>query len=134
MKKVTLFLLVAIFCLGLVGCSKDSDVEAFITENNAVMKDITSKIDANPSAAGVDEAQKSFDAKKASLKAKWDAIKTARDAQISAETQKKLTDSMAQNNKDLTDVSTKHAMKLAQDREAFPKFQKLMQEYANTFK
>jgi hypothetical protein len=134
MKKVTLFLLLAIFCLGLVGCSKDSEVEAFITENNAVMKDITSKIDANPSAAGVDEAQKSFDAKKANLKAKWDAVKTARDAQISAETQKKLTDSMAQNNKDLTDVSTKHAMKLAQDREAFPKFQKLMQEYANTFK
>jgi hypothetical protein len=119
--------------MGLAGCSKDSEVEAFITENNAVMKDITTKIDANPSSAGVDEAQKSFDAKKAGLKAKWDDIKNARGAQVSSETQKKLTDSMAANNKALSDVSTKHAMKLAQDKDAFPKFQKLMQDYVNTF-
>jgi hypothetical protein len=133
MKKVTLFLLLAVFCMGLAGCSKDSEVEAFITENNAVMKDITSKIDANPSSAGVDEAQKSFDAKKASLKAKWEDIKNARNAQVSSETQKKLTDSMTANNKALSDVSTKHAMKLAQDKDALTKFQKLMQDYVSTF-
>ena len=133
MKKVTLFLLLAIFCLGLAGCSKDSEVEAFITENNAVMKDITSKIDANPSAAGVDDAQKSFDGKKASLKTKWEAIKNARGAQVSEATQKKLTDSMNENNKALTDVSTKHMMKLAMDKDAATKFQKLMQDYVCTF-
>ena len=133
MKKITLFLLLAVFCLGLAGCSKDAEVEAFIAENDAVMKDITTKIDANPTAAGVDDAQKSFDAKKASLKTKWDAIKDARNAQVSAETQKKLNDSMTNNMKQLTDVSMKNAMKLAQDKEAATKFQKLMQDYAATF-
>jgi hypothetical protein len=133
MKKVTLFLLLAIFCLGLAGCSKDAEVEAFIAENDAVMKDITTKIDQNPTAAGVDDAQKSFDAKKANLKTKWDAIKDARGAQVSADTQKKLNDSMSNNMKSLTDVSMKNAMKLGQDKDAAMKFQKLMQDYAATF-
>jgi len=133
MKKVTLFLLLAVFCMVLAGCSKNAEVEAFITENDAVMKDITTKIDQNPTAAGVDDAQKSFDAKKASLKAKWDAIKDARGAQVSSETQKKLNDSVANNSKALTDVSTKNMMKLAQDKDAAMKFQKLMQDYASIF-
>lgn len=133
MKKVTVFLVLA-FCLALVGCSKDAEVNAFIDENNAVMKDITTKIDANPSAAGVDDAQKSFDAKKDSLKSKWDAIKEARGAQVSSDVQKKLNDSMAENMKQLTDVSTKNAMKMAMDKDAATKFQKLMTDYGNTFK
>ncbi len=133
MKKVSLVLFFAL-CLAFTGCSKDAEVEAFIAENDAVMKDMTAKIDANPSAAGVDDAQKSFDAKKDSLKAKWDAIKDARGAQVSADTQKKLNDSMAGNMKELTDVSMKNAMKLAMDKDAATKFQKLMNDYGNTFK
>ncbi|MDQ3062008.1 MAG: hypothetical protein M3R14_03970 [Acidobacteriota bacterium] len=133
MKKVTIFLL-AVFCLALIGCSKDAEVESFIAENNAVIKDLTQKIDANPTAAGIDEAQKAFDAKKGSLKSKWDEIKEARGAQVSADTQKKLNDSMASDMKMLTDSATKNAMKLAMDKEAMPKFQKLMTDYGNTFK
>lgn len=132
-KKVTLFLSIAL-CLTFIGCSKDADVEAFIVENDAVMKEITSKIDASPNEAGVDNAQKSFDAKKDSLKTKWDAIKEARGMQVSEEKQKKLTDSMNANMKTLTDVSTKNAMALAMDKNAATKFQKLMTDYGNTFK
>ena len=39
------------FCLAMVGCGKDSEVNEFIAENTAVIKDITAKIDANPMAA-----------------------------------------------------------------------------------
>ncbi|MDQ6786531.1 MAG: hypothetical protein M3033_06895 [Acidobacteriota bacterium] len=133
MKKVYIFLL-ATFCFALIGCSKDTQVNDFISENDAVIKDISQKIDANPTAAGIDEAQKSFDAKKADLKTKWDAIKEARGAQVSADTQKKLNDSMANDMKMLTDSATKNAMKLATDKDAMPKFQKLMTDYGNTFK
>lgn len=133
MKIMTMFLLMA-FGLTLIGCSKDSEVNAFITENDGVMKDITSKIDANPTAAGVDDAQKSFDAKKGDLKTKWDAIKEARGAQVSADVQKKLNDSMQNNMKTLTDVATKNAMKMATSEGASAKFQKLMQDYGDTFK
>jgi len=133
MKKVSIFLLV-MFCLVLIGCSKDAEVNEFISEKDAVIKDISQKIEANPTGAGIDEAQKSFDAKKAALKSKWDAIKEARGAQVSADTQKKLNDSMANNMKMLTDAATKNAMKMTMDKNAMPKFQKLMTDYGETFK
>lgn len=132
MKKLSLFILFA-FCLGLTGCSKDAEVNAFITEFDSVTKEIVSKIDANPSSAGVDDAQKAFDAKKADLKTKWDAIKTARGIQVSADTKKKLEDSVAANMKALTDVSTKNMTKLATDKDAATKFQKLITDYSSTF-
>ena len=132
MNKLSL-LLIAALCVSLAGCSKDAEVNAFITEFDATTKEIVAKIDANPSAAGMDEAQKAFDAKKASLKTKWDAIKTARGIQVSAETKKKLEDSVAENMKALTDVSSKNMMKLAMDKDAVTKFQKLMADYSATF-
>jgi hypothetical protein len=133
MKKIALFLMV-VFCLGLTACSKDAEVNAFITENHAVIEDIVKKIDANPSEAGVDEAQKSFDAKKAGLKAKWDAIKDARGAQVSSDVQKKLNDSVAADMKMLQDIQTKHASKLAGDGDAMDKYVKLVQSYADIIK
>lgn len=134
MKKVTLFMLMAC-CLAFAGCaSKDAEVNAFIAENSAVIKEMTDKIDANPTAAGIDDAQKAFDAKKGDLKSKWDAIKEARGAQVSADVQKKLNDSMQSDMKTLTEVSSKNAMKLATSEGAMPKFQKLMQDYGDTFK
>ena len=123
-----------VFCLGLTACSKDAEVNAFITENHAVIEDIVKKIDANPSEAGVDEAQKSFDAKKAGLKAKWDAIKDARGAQVSSDVQKKLNDSVAADMKMLQDIQTKHASKLAGDGDAMNKYVKLVQAYADIIK
>ena len=133
MKKIALFLLF-VFCLSLTGCSKDAEVNAFITENNAVIKEVVAKIDANPSEKGVDEAQKAFDAKKAGLKAKWDAIKDARGAQVSSDVQKKLNDSVAADMKMLTDVQQKHAQKLATDGDAMNKFVKLVQAYSDIIK
>ena len=133
MRKVTLLMMFAL-CLALAGCSKDAEVNAFIAENNQVIKDMTAKIDANPSAAGVDDAQKSFDAKKSNLKAKWNEIKEARGMQVSEDVQKKLTDSMTADMKLLTDSAEKNAMKLAMDDAAMPKFQKLMTDYGDTFK
>ena len=132
MNKLSLFLIVA-FCIGLTGCSKDAEVNSFITEFDATTKEIVSKIDANPTSAGVDEAQKAFDGKKASLKGKWDAIKMARGMQVSADTKKKLEDSVSANMKALMEVSTKNAMKLAMDKDAATKFQKLMTDYSATF-
>lgn len=133
MKKITLFLLM-FFCLGLTACSKDAEVQSFITEFDAATKEMADKINANPSSAGVDEAQKSFDAKKDSLKAKFDSFKNARQAQLSADMLKKFTDSFKNNTQLLSDTMQKNAMKLSQDKDAMPKLQKLLQDYQNTFK
>lgn len=130
MKKFAPFLILILLILG---CSKDAEIDAFITEFDAATKDIVAKIDANPTAAGVAEAQKSFDGKKASLKAKWDGIKDAVGMQVSADTKKKLEDSVSNNMKSLMDVSMKHAMKMAMDKDASAKFQALMKDYQSTF-
>ncbi len=132
MKKATLFL-IAMLCVSMAGCNKDSEIDAFVTEFDAVTNHITTTIDANPSAAGIDEAQKAFDAKKASLKAKWDGIKDAVGMQVSADAKKRLEDSVAKNMKAIMDVSTKNMMKLAIDKDASAKFKTLLSDYNSTF-
>ncbi|MFT3742795.1 MAG: hypothetical protein QM785_00745 [Pyrinomonadaceae bacterium] len=132
MKKISLFL-VTLFCLGLTGCSKDAEINAFITELDAATKEIVAKIDANPTAAGIDEAQKAFDGKKAALKAKFQGIKEARGFQVSADTKKKLEESLTNNGKALLDVSMKNAMKLAMDKDAATKFKNLLTDFQGTF-
>jgi predicted metal-dependent hydrolase len=128
MKKIALFLTV-VFCLGLTGCNKDAEVEAFIAENSAVIKEIVSKVEANPTEAGVDEAQKAFDAKKAGLKTKWEAIKDAREVQVSKDVKKKLDDTVLADVKKLTDVVQKLS-----DQEAVDKFKKLFESYQDIIK
>jgi hypothetical protein len=130
MKKITVFLL-AVFCLGMIGCSKDAEVEAFITEFDAVSKEMVTKLEANPGSQGIDDAQKVFDGKKDSLKTKFGAFKEARGVQVSEATQKKLTDRITNNGKALTDVMTKNAMKFQPGD--IPKFQKLIKDYTDTF-
>ncbi len=132
MKKISIFLVV-LSCIALSGCSKDAEINAFITEFDAATKEIVSKIDANPTAAGMDEAQKAFDGKKTSLKAKFDGIKGAMGFQVSADTKKKLEESMANGGKALLDVSMKNAMKLAMDKEATAKFKTLLNDFQSTF-
>lgn len=132
MNKLNLLIVLA--CLVVVmGCSKDAEIDAFVTEFDAATQEIVTKIDANPSAAGVADAQKAFDARKPALKAKWDGIKDAVGAQVSADSKKKLEESLARNMKSLMDVSMKNAMKLAMDKDASAKFKALLSDYQSTF-
>jgi hypothetical protein len=131
MKKTALFvLLVCCFCLA--GCSKDAEVNAFITEFESTANEIAQKVDANPSSTGLDDAQKAFDAKQPGLKTKWEAIKNVPKFQVSAEVQKKLDESVMKNMKALQDVFAKNAMKLAMDKDAQPKVKALMDDFKNT--
>lgn len=121
-----------VFCLSLTACNKDAEVNAFIVENRAVIDEIVKKIEADPSEKGVDEAQKAFDAKKASLKEKWDAIKTARGAQVSNDVQKKMETEVPADMKKLTDVQMKHVLKLGSGGN--DKFGKLLKDYQDIIK
>lgn len=132
MNRTNLVIVCAILLL-VMGCSKDAEINAFITEFDVVTQEIVSKIDANPSAAGVDDAQKAFDAKKASLKTKWDGIKDAVGFQVSEDTKKKLEESVSRNMKALVDVSMRNGVKMALDKNASAKFQALLKDYQSTF-
>jgi hypothetical protein len=131
MKKIVLLIVFA-FVLGLTGCSKDAEVNAFITEFDSVTKEIVSNIESDPSPNGVDAAQKAFDGKKAALKEKWDAIKDAVGFQVSADTKKKLESSVETNMKSLMAMATKHGAELSQGG-GYEKFKKLMDDYQAMF-
>ncbi len=133
MRKLILFMGL-VCCLTFTGCNKDAEVDAFLTEFEATTADIAKKIDDNPSAAGVDEAQKAFTAKKSTLVTKFDAIKSARSFQVSEAKQKEMMDRVVKSASALTETARKNAMKLASDPEAISKFQALMKDYGETFK
>ena len=124
----------ALFCLSSFGCSKDAEINSFLIEWDAVTNEIVQKIDTNPSSAGVDEAQKTWDEKKTDLKAKWDKVKEARGFQVSKDVQKRMEESAKKNVTALTAVMSKNVVKLATDKGAADKFKKLMEDYGNSFR
>lgn len=128
MKKITIFLVLAI-CLTLVGCSKDAEINAFLTEWEGVTNDIVKKIDEGD----VDGAKTVFDAKKDSLKAKVASIKDARGFQVSEATKKSFEDAVKKNTTTLSGAMTRNAMKLASDKTKMDKLQALMKEYGEVF-
>ena len=132
MKRIALFFVITAM-LGLTGCNKDAQIEAFITELNSVTQDVVGKIDANPTSAGVDEAQKAFDARKSTLQAKWDTIKDAVGFQVSKAVKDKLESSVKENIKALTDVWMRNVTSLAADKNAATKFQRLMMDFSSMF-
>jgi hypothetical protein len=132
MKKLTIISILSLAAL-LTGCSKDAEVNAFIAELDSATNEIVAKIDANPSSAGIEDAQKAFDARKPELTAKWNDIKDAVGAQVSAETKKKLEESVTNNMKALTEASMRNMMKMASDKEASVKYRRLLEDYSRTF-
>ncbi|QYO67406.1 hypothetical protein [Leptolyngbya sp. 7M] len=115
------------------GCSKDAEVNAFIKEFDGTTKEMIEKINADPSASGVDAAQKAFDARKLQLTAKWNEIKGAVGFQVSKDTRKKLEQSVTNNMRALTEASIKHMVKMAADKDASAKFKQLLKDYSDTF-
>ncbi|CAN5845337.1 hypothetical protein BH20ACI4_BH20ACI4_07200 [soil metagenome] len=129
MKKLSI-LLIAVFALGLAGCSKDEQINAFLTEWETVTNDMSAKIEAGD----VDCAKTAFDGKKESLKASWDEVKTARGFQVSEDTKKKMDESAKKNMNTLMSASMKGTMKTGGDKAESDKLQTLMKEYGEIFK
>ncbi len=124
MKKTFLFGAV-LLCLTLAGCgNKDAEFTAFTTEFEQVTNEMIAKVDADPTADGVDEAQKFLDGKKAGLKTKWEVIKDVRGVQVGEETRKKFEDGIKRSSEKVTGVLTK-----IQDPEAMTKYQTLVKDW-----
>lgn len=80
MRTVTLLSVLAL-CAGLAGCGRIygpvEQVKTYIDAKEEVILQMGKKVEADPSEAGVAEARKVFEAKRADLKAKRDAINAA---------------------------------------------------------
>jgi hypothetical protein len=113
--------------------SMDAKVEAFIKEFEAVSKTMVEAIANESTTAGIDKAQKAFDAKKTSLRDLFNKFKNATGKEVTEATQKKLVDSITKNGRLLTDTFSRHAEDYADEPEAATKFQKLMKDYIDIF-
>ncbi|MBX7171124.1 MAG: hypothetical protein K1X72_09210 [Pyrinomonadaceae bacterium] len=129
MRKITLFLVLAL-CLSMMGCSKDAEIKAFISELDTVTNEMVQKINAGD----VDGARTAFDGKKESLKTKWDGVKTARGFQVSKEVQKEAVEKVTKNASTLAGAMTSNMMKLATDKAKLDKLQALVKEYTEVFR
>lgn len=126
MKGKLTFGMICLLCLALAGCgNKDAEFQAFTGEFEQVTNDMLAKIEADPTADGVDEAQAILDGKKADLKTKWAAIKDARGIQVSGETQKGFEEGMKRSSDKVTGTLAK-----INDPEAITKYQKLVQDWS----
>jgi hypothetical protein len=128
MKKLTVLLLF-VFCLNFAGCSKDGEVATFMTEWDSVTNEMAKSLEAG----SIDEARKTFDAKKDSLKTKWDGVKGARGFQVSEASKKSMEDGAKKNMETLSNAIMKGSMKMAGDKAASDKMQALMKEYGAIF-
>jgi hypothetical protein len=69
-RKLVCLSLIAAMCALSIACRKETDAASVVNELDAFTKELVSKVETNPTAAGVDEAQKFFDSKNAALSTK----------------------------------------------------------------
>jgi hypothetical protein len=127
MKTILTLGIVLLLCLSFAGCgNKDAEVSSFTSDFEKVTDEIVAKIEANPTAQGVDEAQAILDGRKADLKSKWAAIKDVRGAQLSSDGRKNLEDSMKRTAEKMNSATAK-----INDPEAATKYQKLVKDWSD---
>jgi hypothetical protein len=126
-------LLLALTVVALAGCKKDAEINAVLADYDSFTADLVKKVDAQPTVAGVDEAQKFLDSRKADLKAKWDSIKGARDFQVSGETKKKMNESITKNYTAVSGLQIKYMGKSMNDPAFKSKLDKLIKDYQDLY-
>ncbi len=131
LRKFAAFFILTAAILSVAGCKKDDEINSVMADIHAVTDEIVKKIDASPNAAGVDEAQKIFDAKRKDLQSKWDGIKGARGFQVSKETQEKMQSSYLKDYTAMNSLELKHMS--VQNPEFKTKLAKLIKDWEDTF-
>lgn len=132
-KRLVILLLVGVVSLSLAACKKDSEFNTTMADIHTATDEIVNKINASPTAAGVDDAQKYWDSKKVALKKEWDGIKDARGFQVSEDTKKKMTDSYTKDYMAIKGLEIKHMGVSIRDAAFKSKLEKLIKEWEDAF-
>ena len=134
LKRFTILALL-LACLSLAGCKKDAQINSVVTELDAFTNELVKKVDSAPNpSAGVDDAQKFFDSKKADLTAKMAELKGIRGYQVSEETTKKMTASMINDANKVAGLQIKYIGTSMRDPAFKAKLEKLTKDYQSLFK
>jgi hypothetical protein len=121
--KLACGLIVAVLA---TGCSKNSDVEAFIKANDALAADLKDKAGKE----GPEAVKKAFDGKKEDLRTRYTEIKSARGFQVSAENKKGLGESVSKSTQAICGLQ----LKVIMDRDKSKAYSDICKEYSGLFK
>ena len=132
-KCIPLALVIAM--LTFAGCKKDAEIESVIAELHTFSEQLVSKVQTAPNpSAGVDEAQKLMDSRKADLQAKMNSLKGVRGYQVSKETQQKMTDTLTKDAMSVAGLPAKYISVSMRDPAFRAKMDKLVKDYMEIFK
>jgi hypothetical protein len=123
MKTTEMAVACGLGLVGLVGCSKDAEIDEFIKFNAELAADFEKKAKEGPEAAG-----KVFEDRKGDLQKHYDAIKDARGFQISDEKKKALEANVSDS------VMKVCGAQITLDQGASAKFKKVCDDYMAVLK
>jgi Tfp pilus assembly protein PilP len=131
MKTKLIAILALVACVSLAGCGKkDDEINAVMKDLNTFTTELVAKVQSAPDpSAGVSEAQKYLDSKRADLKKKMDSIKSVRGFQVSDETKKTMTDDITQNVTNVSSLQITYASLSVRNTQFKANLEKLVSDY-----
>ena len=79
MLKIAMASMTLLFLIGLMACANNSAlINEALNARGQLLAKVIGAIEKDPTASGIKEARKMFDAEKAAAKAKWDVVKAAK--------------------------------------------------------
>ncbi|MDQ3804696.1 MAG: hypothetical protein M3416_12800 [Acidobacteriota bacterium] len=134
-RKPAALLVAVALGAALAGCKKDAQIESVLAELNTFTQEIVKRVESAPNpSAGVDDAQKFFDSRKADMQAKLEALKGVRNFQVSEETRKKMMEQMTEDVMSVSKLQIKYIGQSMKDPAFKAKLEKLVGDYQNLLK
>ena len=135
MRTKPLALIVAFACLLLAGCKQDAEAKTALTDFDSFTNELVKRVEsASDPAAGVDNAQKYFDSKKAEMTTRMDTLKGIRGYQVGDETRKMMETSLVDDAKKIANLQVKYMSTSMRDPAFKAKLDKLTSDYQSLFK
>jgi len=130
-KLARLFVACAL-SVALAGCKRDALIESVLNDLHTFTQEVVKRVDGAPDpSAGVDDAQKYFDSRKAEIQDKLQSIKGIHGFQVSQETQKKMTEQLTDDAVSVSQLQNKYMTQALRDPAFRQKLSKLITDYAN---
>ena len=135
MRTKPLALIVAFAGMLLAGCKQDAEVKTALTDFDSFTNELVKRVEsASDPAAGVDDAQKYFDSKKAEMTLRMDTLKGIRGYQVGDETRKMMETSLVDDAKKIANLQVKYMGTPMRDATFKAKLDKLTRDYQSLFK
>ena len=135
MKTKVPGLSIVLACLLFAGCKRDAEVKTVLTDFDSFTNELVKRVEsASDPAAGVDDAQKYFDSKKAEMTTKMDTLKGIRGYQVGEETKKMMESSLVDDAKKIANLQVKYMGTSMRDPTFKAKLDKLTRDYQSLFK